>query len=195
MERIEKKVIIGIDFGTAGIGFAYGFLDDENKKAISGYFDGQNVGCKIPTEIILDNNLEKILAFGADCTPYISSHNSNEYYHFKKIKMNLYKKIYKIKSNNQLKEVDIELIIKLMLIEVKKKAIEQIKKTYPSLKENNCRFIITIPAIWDYKSKQIMIDASYKSGLMKMMIQEHFLLWNLKLLQYFIIQINLHIKM
>ena len=36
--------------------------------------------------------------------------------------MNLYKKIYKIKSNNhQLKEVDIELIIKLMLIEVKKK--------------------------------------------------------------------------
>ena len=81
--------------------------------------------------------------------------------------MNLYKKIYKIKSNNQLKEVDIELIIKLMLIEVKKKAIEQIKKTYPSLKENNCRFIITVPAIWDYKSKQIMIDAANKAGLFK----------------------------
>jgi RNase H-fold protein (predicted Holliday junction resolvase) len=25
---VEKKVIIGIDFGTAGIGFAYGFLND-----------------------------------------------------------------------------------------------------------------------------------------------------------------------
>ena len=35
--------------------------------------------------------------------------------------MNLYNKIYKIKSNNQLKDIDIELIIKLMLIEVKKK--------------------------------------------------------------------------
>ena len=82
--------------------------------------------------------------------------------------MNLYKKIYKIKSNNhQLKEVDIELIIKLMLIEVKKKAIEQIKKTYPPLIEKNCRFIITVPAIWDYKSKQIMIDAANKAGLFK----------------------------
>jgi molecular chaperone DnaK (HSP70) len=82
--------------------------------------------------------------------------------------MNLYKKIYKIKSNNhQLKEVDIELIIKLMLIEVKKKAIEQIKKTYPSLIEKNYRFIITVPAIWDYKSKQIMIDAANKAGLFK----------------------------
>ena len=82
--------------------------------------------------------------------------------------MNLYKKIYKIKSNNhQLKEVDIELIIKLMIIEVKKKAIEQIKKTYPSLIEKNDRFIITVPAIWDYKSKQIMIDAANKAGLFK----------------------------
>ena len=118
---VEKKVIIGIDFGTAGIGFAYGFLNDPQKKVYPGHFDGQNVGSKIPTEIILDNNLENILAFGTDCSPYICSHNSNEYHHFKKIKMNLYKKIYKIKSNNQLKEVDIELIIKLMLIEVKKK--------------------------------------------------------------------------
>ena len=42
--------------------------------------------------------------------------------------MNLYKKIYKIKSNNQLKEVDIELIIKLMLIEVKKKSNRTNKK-------------------------------------------------------------------
>ena len=161
----NKKVIIGIDFGTSGIGFAYGFLGDKDQKARPGHFEGQDIGSKIPTEIILDNNFENVLAFVVDCASYISSHNPNEYQHFKKIKMNLYKKIYKIKSNNQLKEVDIELIIKLMLIEVKKKAIEQIKKTYPPLIEKNCRFIITVPAIWDYKSKQIMLDASYKAGL------------------------------
>ena len=52
-----------------------------------------------------------------------------------------------------------------MLIEIKKKAIEQIKRSYPSLIEKNCRFIITVPAIWDYKSKQIMINAATKAGL------------------------------
>ena len=38
---------------------------------------------------MLENNFEKnILAFETDCTTYNCSHNSNEYHHFKKIKMN-----------------------------------------------------------------------------------------------------------
>ena len=43
--------------------------------------------------------------------------------------------IYIIKSNNQGKEANIELIIRLMLIEIKKKVIEEIKQSYKDLIE------------------------------------------------------------
>ena len=79
--------------------------------------------------------------------------------------MHLYNKSYIIKSNNQGKEANIELIIRLMLIEIKKKVIEEIKQSYPQLVENNCRFVITVPAIWDYKSKQVMLESAKNAKL------------------------------
>ena len=79
--------------------------------------------------------------------------------------MNLYNKNYKIKSNNQQKEVDIEYIIRLILIEMKKNIIMEIKKTKPSITEKDCNFVISVPAIWDLKSKQIMLEASQNAGL------------------------------
>ena len=164
-KNLASKVIIGIDFGTSGIAFAYGFLDDPDKKVYQGHFSGQGQNAKIPSEIILDNELKEVKAFGLDCSSYINQNNSNEYNHFKKIKMHLYNKSYIIKSNNQGKEANIELIIRLMLIEIKKKVIEEIKQSYPQLVENNCRFVITVPAIWDYKSKQVMLESAKNAKL------------------------------
>ena len=163
----SNKVIIGIDFGSSGISFAYGFKSDQNRNVIQGHFEDQVQGTKIPAEIILDNNLKKVLAFGTKCESYISHNEPNTYHHFKQIKMNLYKKNYKIKSQNQQKEVevDIEYIIRLILIEVKKNTIMEIKKTKPSITEEDCIFVISVPAIWDLKSKQIMLQASQNAGL------------------------------
>jgi len=161
----SNKVIIGIDFGTSGISFAYGFISDQNRNVIQGHFEDQVQGTKIPAEIILDNNLKEVLAFGTKCQSYISQNETNTYHHFKQIKMNLYKKNYKIKSNNQQKEVDIEYIIRLILIEVKKNTIMEIKKTKPSITEKDCIFVISVPAIWTFESKQIMLQASQNAGL------------------------------
>ena len=161
----SNKVIIGIDFGSSGISFAYGFKSDQNKNVIQGHFEDQIKNSKISAEIILDNNLKEVLAFGTKCESYISHNEPNTYHHFKQIKMNLYKKNYKIKSNNQQKEVDIEYIIRLILIEVKKNTIMEIKKTKPSIIEKDCIFVISVPAIWDLKSKQIMLQASQNAGL------------------------------
>ena len=161
----SNKVIIGIDFGSSGISFAYGFKSDQNRNVIQGHFEDQFQGTKIPAEIILDNNLKEVLAFGTKCQSYISQNETNTYHHFKQIKMNLYKKNYKIKSNNQQKEVDIEYIIRLILIEVKKNTIMEIKKTKPSITEEDCIFVISVPAIWTFESKQIMLQASQNAGL------------------------------
>ena len=119
-QKINKNdFVIGIDFGTSGIACAYGFLNDRHE-IIGVFYNGQADKNKISAEIILDDNLN-VKAFGDDCFSYYNSINEKNYHHFYKVKMNLYDRIYKIKARNSDKEVDIQCIIKLMLIEIKKR--------------------------------------------------------------------------
>ena len=164
--KISKNdIVIGIDFGTSGIACAYGFFKNEDNPTPV-YFNGQANQNKISAEIILDDDLN-VIAFGNECSSYDISINEENYHHFYKIKMNLYDRIYKVKARNSNKEVDIQYIIKLMLIEIKKKAIEQIKLSIPSLDKNMIHWVITVPAIWDLKSKQIMKEAAQEAGMIR----------------------------
>ena len=123
------KVIVGIDFGTSGIAYAFSFLNNQKQIFLSD-FEGQSADKKIPTEIILDNEFNEVLAFGHECSGYIKCHHQkNSYEYFKDIKMNLYRKIYKIKSTNG-KEADIEIIILKILKKISMEAIVQIQKDH-----------------------------------------------------------------
>ena len=109
--------------------------------------------------------MEAVLAFGAECKKYITNNEKNKYEYFKNIKMNLYKKIYKIKSTNG-NECDIEYIITKILEIVSEHALEKIKKSHDqSIEKEDIKWVVSIPAIWEEKSKQIMINASDKAGL------------------------------
>jgi len=164
--KINKNgIVIGIDFGTSGIACAYGFFKNKNEPTPV-YFNGQADKNKISTEIILDDNLN-VIAFGDECSSYYNLIKKKNYHHFDKIKMNLYDRIYKVKARNSNKEVDIQYIIKLMLLEIKKKTIGQIKLSIPSLDENMIHWVITVPAIWELKSKQIMINAAQEAGMIR----------------------------
>ena len=158
------KIIVGIDFGTSGIGYAYSFNNNQNQILLSN-FEGQLSDKKVPSEIILDNDLNNILAFGNKCKGYIISHEKNTYEYFKNIKMNLYNKTYKIKSTNG-REVDIELIITKILIEVSEQVISQLKENHDNnFEKKDIKWVVTIPAIWDEKSKAVMINASKAAKL------------------------------
>ena len=161
-----SKVIVGIDFGTSGIGYAYSFSSDNPNSIILSDFHGQGADNKVPSEIILDHYLEDVLAFGAECKGYIGTHDKSEYEYFKNIKMNLYHKKYTIKSTNG-KEANIELIITKILKIISENAITQIQRSNKIIKKENIKWVVTIPAIWEEKSKQIMINASIKAGLIK----------------------------
>ena len=64
-ERNEKKgITIGIDFGTSGLCFAYGFFRNEESIVSMGHFNDQGQDNKILNEIILDDELKTILSFG-----------------------------------------------------------------------------------------------------------------------------------
>ena len=162
----SPNIVVGIDFGTSGITYAFGFSNNLDN-IFSSIFDGQEKDKKVPTEIILDTDLNYVLAFGNECKGYISRYDKKDYEYFRNIKMNLYKKIYKIKSTNG-KEADIELIITKILEVVSKNAIDQIKKKHnSSIKKEDIKWVVTIPAIWEEKSKKIMINASISAGLIK----------------------------
>ncbi len=120
-QRLSGQIIIGIDFGTSGLCFSYGTLINRNIEPHIGHFDGQGRDNKILNEIILDDNLTQVLAFGNDCNSFLCSAHNCKFHHFKNIKMNLYNNLDKVKALNSDKEVDIEYIIKLILIETKKK--------------------------------------------------------------------------
>ena len=51
----KDQIIIGIDFGSCGITYAYGFLDKPKREPFLGHFPDQNKNCKVSTEIILDD--------------------------------------------------------------------------------------------------------------------------------------------
>ena len=126
----KGQIVVGIDFGSCGITFAYVFLDDPKKDVKLGKFENQGINDKVSTEIILDEELKNVISFGNECANSLNTIGVKKYHHFKNIKMNLYKKnknnknnkdIYKIKANNSNKKVDIQYIITLILKEVKKK--------------------------------------------------------------------------
>ena len=63
------EVVVGIDFGSSGSGFAYAYKDNE-QEIIYGSIYGSNVNYKVPTEIILNDN-NKTLKFGAECKQWL----------------------------------------------------------------------------------------------------------------------------
>ena len=66
---ISQRIVVGIDFGTAGIGFAYSLYNDKQNIILS---DLKNqIDSKVPSEIILDNDLNKVLAFGNECSLFV----------------------------------------------------------------------------------------------------------------------------
>ena len=159
-----KKVVVGIDFGTSGIGYAYGFFGKDQNSIILSDLPGQGADNKVPSEIILDKKFKDILSFGANCKGYINTHEKCNYEYFKEIKMNLYKNNYLIKSTNG-NEIDIEIIITKMLQKISENAISQIKRADKSITKEDIKWIVTIPAIWEEKSKNIMIKSSINAGL------------------------------
>ena len=158
-----QDVVVGIDFGSSGTGYAYSFNNLENIEL--GYFDGQGVDVKVPTEIILDSNLN-VLAFGEQCKNYICDNQSiNNVLYFRRIKMSLYGKSTEIKPYNTNKKYKLVDVISKLLEFIKNEAIKTIKEKRPNINEKKIKWVVTVPAIWTESQKGIMIKASENAGL------------------------------
>ena len=157
------EVVVGIDFGSSGSGFAYAFKDSE-EEIIHGSIPGANVDNKVPTEIILNDENETI-KFGIDCISFLKEKGLKAGHYFKKIKMLLYEKKTSIEAKNTGKILPLKLVIQRILEKLKELAFAQIKRNRPTITLSKVKWVVTVPAIWEEFEKNIMMEACIDSGL------------------------------
>ena len=80
--------------------------------------------------------------------------------------MNLYDKKKEIKSKNSKKVFPLALVIQRVLEKLKDLAIGEIKKNRPKI-QDNIKYVVTVPAIWEEYQKNIMMEACINAGLLK----------------------------
>ena len=160
----KYEVVVGIDFGSSGSGFAYSFYNKDS--IIIGQMSSSSNSNKVPTEIILDNNNE-VVQFGSECVKYIKESGLNDCYYFKGIKMELYENKKTIKARNTNEEFPLKLIIRKCLEKIKEIAIKQISNNRPELLNHTekIKWVVTIPSILEEAQKNIMMDSCIEAGL------------------------------
>ena len=156
-------LVVGIDFGSSGTGFAYSFFDKNS--IILGQIYG-SIDHKVPTEIILDDN-NNILEFGAECVKFLKEKGLSTGNYFKGIKMELYNNKNTIIAENTGKEFPLTLVIQKVLEKIKEISINEISKNRPSLKQQTekIKWVVTVPSIWEAKQKSIMMESCIGAGL------------------------------
>jgi len=158
------EVVVGIDFGSSGTGYAYSYFD--KNKIIHGQIYGASVDYKVPTEIILDDN-NYVIRFGAECIKYLKEKRLEADHYFKGIKMELYENKNMIKAKNSGKELPLKLVIQKVLETIKEMAIKEISKNRPYIinQTDKIKWVVTVPAIWDEHKKSVMMEACIGAGL------------------------------
>ena len=88
-------------------------------------------------------------------------------HYFKEIKMNLYEKKKEIKSKNSVKILPLTLMIQRVLEKLKYLSIDQIKRYHPFIQNNNIKYVVPLPSIFDEFQKNIIMEACINAGLIK----------------------------
>lgn len=175
----DPLFVVAIDFGTTYSGYAYCTKDDfkENPPKVHANTNwaagGQGLlSQKTPTCLLLSPDQE-LLSFGYEAEDeYLSLAATNDHknhYFFKRFKM----KLHGIEDISEDSMITDELDKPLPAIEVFAKSISYLKQHFLDqldalgigFKDDEIRWILTVPAIWSDASKTFMRKAAVKAGI------------------------------
>jgi hypothetical protein len=178
----EKEIVVAIDFGSSRTGYAYAFKG--KKRIYNCKFPGTGEKIKTLNEVIINDSYD-VVEYGFKAKEILKSGNLkfNDQHYYRRIKMALYEDKKNIMSENDQKEIYIGLLIFSILDYLKKHAIKAIIEETKGLGtqidyetvNDKIRWILTVPAIWNEKIKDIMINAAQEVGLVKQMDKTFFL--------------------
>ena len=169
----ENNIIVAIDFGSAFTGYTYSFKGKNKNEIYYGKFEGTGANIKTLNKVII-NDSNELVNYGYSAEEHMKKGNLKQNEHFfERIKMNLYSGQYTIKAVNSSKEIKLVDLIYIILDYLKKEAIKAIISSSRGFEDeykyneesSKIRWVLTIPAIWDEKSKNIMMEAAEKAGI------------------------------
>ncbi|CAG8532646.1 21632_t:CDS:10 [Gigaspora margarita] len=167
----DIRVVVSIDFGTTSSGYAYAHIYD-NEGRDDTNFD-YNISEKWPnvktnTALLYDKEFNDVLEWGEEALKGVIDSTSRPVELFKlglsKLELGLNK--LEIGSSELIKNLKLNLPTQLHPVEEQryKRAItDYLKKMGITLK--NVRWILTIPVVYSYRSKQIMRECAFKANL------------------------------
>ncbi|XP_070540285.1 enolase-phosphatase E1-like isoform X2 [Ptychodera flava] len=169
------KVVVAIDFGTTFSGYAYSFTKEHEVIHIMRKWEGGDPGVsnmKTPTTLLLtaDGHFHSFGFTARDFYHDLGPSESKKWLYFDKFKMTLHSS-QDLDSKTELTAVNGK---KLPAIEIfayalkffKEHALQELNdQSEEKIKNEDIRWVITVPAIWRQPAKQFMREAAYKAGI------------------------------
>ncbi|XP_033730238.1 heat shock 70 kDa protein 12A-like [Pecten maximus] len=171
--------VAAIDFGTTYSGYAFSSKDDFQKEPLKISANVWNAGGrnlmshKAPTSLLLNPD-KSFNSFGYEAENNFAQLSEDgehhDYYFFHHFKMVLHNN--KTLNRNTTVEVfgskktltALE-VFSLSIRYLKDDLMKTIEKMFGEIQNNDIRFVLTVPAIWDDKAKQFMREAAKKGGI------------------------------
>ncbi|KAL4230968.1 hypothetical protein ACF0H5_011341 [Mactra antiquata] len=172
-------VIAAIDFGTTYSGHAYALLNDLRKDAAqvairSKYWTNdlaRTNSLKTSTSILFKPD-KTFHSFGLEAEKNYADLADDDKHQgwrfFKHFKMMLYERT--IRRNTKLKDdqgksMDALEVFSAAIRYLKDDVMDTLKKRVTSIQDSEIKWVITVPAIWNYKAKQFMKEAAIQAGI------------------------------
>ncbi|KAL4230257.1 Heat shock 70 kDa protein 12A [Mactra antiquata] len=169
-----KLVAAAIDFGTAFSGWAYSMHNDKNAIICKHWNSGTHISLKAPTTVLIQPDGKTFDAFGYDAeNRYANLFYNKEhapYYYFQQFKMLLY-------NNKTLtrkarledahgKRLLAKTVFSLAIKYLKDDLLSAINISLTSpMSESDIQWVLTVPAIWNFRAKQFMRECAVKAGI------------------------------
>ncbi|XP_052781386.1 heat shock 70 kDa protein 12A-like [Mya arenaria] len=165
-------LVAGIDFGTTYSGWSFSFKHefelDPTKVATKRWYGDQLVSLKAPTCVLIEPDGETFSAFGFDAetkyTSLVEADEHDEWYFFKRFKMQLYKKNIerdmKIEDETG-KKLNAQIVFSSAIRFLKDDVLKVIgDRIEGAITSEEISWVLTVPAIWDDGAKQFMREAA-----------------------------------
>ncbi|XP_053388482.1 heat shock 70 kDa protein 12B-like, partial [Mercenaria mercenaria] len=171
----EPRLVVAVDFGTSGTGFAFQLRNDYEANHHKMYYDSylsRNNNRKNSTAVLISKDFSNSY-FGVQAEDlYRRSKDPTKWYFFRHFKMQMYrdKNHQDICSGTKLKDVNGNLLpaetvfgesLKCLIAEV----YEMLEKANINILEHFTKWVITVPAIWNDGAKAVMRNAAALAGI------------------------------
>ncbi|KAI8510869.1 hypothetical protein Bbelb_117850 [Branchiostoma belcheri] len=176
-EPKRRLLVAAIDFGTTFSGYAFSFTSSKDE-----IFMNKNWGSesgfqlhKTETSVLLNPNRE-FVAFGSEASKAyteLDESDAKKHYYFHRFKMKLHTEK-TLSQDTTVEDVNGKKLPALDIFAhairyLKDHMLEAIKLTVSAddvtLRNDDIRWVLTVPAIWDDRAKQFMRQAAYKAGI------------------------------